>query len=183
MIFGRPATIPIEVELGVPLQNPSSQSGYNRSLRKDIQLANQVAQRNLVAARERQSKQYYQGHPSWKPFEAGQTVRLARPKKWKSGKKWIDPYRICSRNGVNYVLQPKIGENIVAHHNQLRLCPVSQDPGLPVQPDAETPGVGFTDPHVVEEQEVQGVMEGNARPPRLRQAMHPPLRFGGFVAH
>ena len=78
--------MPIEVELGVPLQNPSSQSGYIQSLRKAIQLANQVAQRNLVAARERQSRQYDQGHPSWKPFEAGQSVWLARPKKWKFGK-------------------------------------------------------------------------------------------------
>ena len=71
----------IEVELRVPLQNPSSQSDYSRSLRKAMHLANQVAQRNLVAARERQSKQYDQGHPSWKQFEAGKTVWLAWPEK------------------------------------------------------------------------------------------------------
>ena len=183
MVFGRPARMPIEVELGVPLQNPSSQSDYIQSLRKAIQLANQVAQRNLVAARERQSRQYDQGHPSWKPFEAGQSVWLARPKKWKFGKKWIGPYKICSRNGVNYVLQPKIGENMAAHHNQLRPCPVPQDPDLPVRPAAETPGVVFTDPHVAAEQEVQGAMGGNARPPRLRQAINPPLRFGDFVTY
>ena len=51
MIFGRPARMPIEVELGVPLQNPSSQSDYSQSLRKAIQLANQVAQKNLAEAR------------------------------------------------------------------------------------------------------------------------------------
>ena len=50
MVFGRPARMPIEVELGVSLQNPSSQSEYSRSLRKAMHLANQVAQRNLVAA-------------------------------------------------------------------------------------------------------------------------------------
>ena len=183
MVFGRPARLSIDVELGVSLQNPSSQSDYSRYLRKAIHLANKVAQRNLVAARERQSKQYDHGHPSWKPFEAGKTVWLAQPKKWKFGKKWIGPYKICSRNGVNYVLQPRIGENIVAHYNQLRLCPVPQDPGQSVQPAAETPGVVFTDPHVAEEQEAQGVMGGNTRLPRLRQAINLSLRFGVFVAH
>ena len=183
MVFGRPARMPIEVELGVPLQNPSSQSDYTRSLRKAIQLANQVAQKNLVAARERQSKQYDQGHPSWKPFEAGQTVWLARPKKWKFGKKWIGPYKICSQNGVNYVLQPKMGKSIVAHHNQLRFCPVPLDPGLPVQPAVETPGAVFTDSEMAEEQEAQGARGSNARPLHLRQAINPPLRFGDFVSH
>jgi len=183
MVFGRPARMPIEVELGVPLQNPASQSDYTQSLRKAIQLANLVAQRNLIAARERQSKRYDQGHPSWKPFEVGQTVWLARPKKWKFGKKWVGPYKICSQNGVNYVLQPRIGKSIVAHHNQLRSCPVPLDPGLPVQPAAETPGVVFTDPDVAEEQEAHGAMGGNARPPRLCQAINPPIRIRDFVTH
>ena len=57
-----------------------------------------------------QSKQYDQGHPSWKPFEAGQTVWLARPKKWKFGKKWIGPYKICSQNGVNLWEPEKMGK-------------------------------------------------------------------------
>ena len=34
LVFGRPARMPIEVEPGVPLQNPSSQSDYAQSLRK-----------------------------------------------------------------------------------------------------------------------------------------------------
>ena len=61
--------MPIEVELGVPLRNSSSQSDYSQSFYKAIQLANQVAQRNLVVARKRQSMQYDQGHPSWKPLK------------------------------------------------------------------------------------------------------------------
>ena len=96
MVFGRPARMPIEVELGVPLQNPSSQSDYTRSLMKAIQLANQVAQKNLVEARTKQSHQYDQGHLTWKPFEAGQLVWLSRPKKRKFGRRWIGPYKICS---------------------------------------------------------------------------------------
>ena len=33
MVFGRPARMPIEVELGVPLQNPCSQSDYAQSFK------------------------------------------------------------------------------------------------------------------------------------------------------
>ena len=36
LIFGRPARMPIEVELGVPLRNPNSQSDYSQSLRKAL---------------------------------------------------------------------------------------------------------------------------------------------------
>ena len=101
LVFWRPGRMPNEIELLLPLQNPSSQSDYSQSLRMAIQLANQVAQGNIVAARERQSKQYDQGHPSWKAFEAGQTVWLAWPKKWKFGKKWSGSYKICSRSRGN----------------------------------------------------------------------------------
>ena len=183
MVFGRPARMPVEVELGVPLQNPSSQSDYSQSLRKAIQLANQVAQKNLAAARDKQSSQYDQGQPRGTPFVAGQAVWLARPKKWKFGKKWISPYKICSQNGVNYVLQSNTGKRIIAHHNQLWACPIPLGPGLPIHPSEETPGIVFVEPKVAGGHEVQGVARGNARPPRLRQTINPPLRFGDFVTH
>ena len=38
MTFGRPARMPIEVELGIPVRSPSSQSQHSRSLRKAIHL-------------------------------------------------------------------------------------------------------------------------------------------------
>ena len=57
MVIGRPARMPMEVELGVPLLNPSSQSDYTQSLRKAIQIANQTAQKNLLAARHKQANQ------------------------------------------------------------------------------------------------------------------------------
>eukprot|EP00794_Sanderia_malayensis_P014448 gene14448-biopygen11548 len=183
IVFGRPARMPIEVELGVPLQNPSSQSDYSQSLRKAIQLANQVAQNNLVEARIRQSDQYNKGCQRWKPFEQGQTVWLARPKKSKFGRKWVGPYIISKRNGVNYVLGSQTGKDIVAHHNQLRLCPTPLDQGVPVQPSVETPGIIFRDPEPVEPLEEQVNQGGAVRPARLRQTINPPLRFGEFVMH
>ena len=81
LVFGRPARIPIKVEQGVLLQNPSSQSDYAQSLRKAIQLSNQLAQRKLADSRDRQSSQYNKSHQNWTPFEIGQAVWLLHPKK------------------------------------------------------------------------------------------------------
>ena len=50
--------MPIEVELSVSLQNPSSQSDYNHSLRKVVQSANRIAQEKLELARMQQSNSY-----------------------------------------------------------------------------------------------------------------------------
>ena len=57
LIFGRPARMPIEVELGVPLRNPNSQSDYSQSLRKALLHSNELAQRDLNIARSRQASQ------------------------------------------------------------------------------------------------------------------------------
>ena len=178
LVFGRPARMPIEVELGVPLQNPSSQSDYAQSLRKAIQLSNQLAQRKLVDSRDRQSSQYSKSHQNWNPFEIGQAVWLLRPKKWKFGKKWVGPYRVCNQNGVNYQLSPKTGNRLVAHRNQLRPCPIPLDQGLPISPHKETQGINLQEPVQLDEGSRMG-----GRPSHLRQVINPPLRFGNFVAH
>ena len=81
LVFGRPTSMPIEVELSVPLHNPSSQSDYSHSLRKANQRANHLAQRNLELARDRQSSYYKNKNQKvWDPFEPGQMVWLWRPK-------------------------------------------------------------------------------------------------------
>ena len=51
MVFSRPARMPIEVELGVPLRKPTSQSDYSQSVRKALVHSNQLAQRNLATTR------------------------------------------------------------------------------------------------------------------------------------
>ena len=73
------------------------------------------------------------------------------------GKKWIGRYKICSQNGVNYVLQSNTGKRIIAHYNQLRACPIPLGPGLPIHPSEETPGIVFVEPEVAGGHEVQGV--------------------------
>jgi len=58
MVFGRPARMPIEVELGIPVRSPSSQSEYSRSLRKAIHHVNDIARRHFESARKQQCRQY-----------------------------------------------------------------------------------------------------------------------------
>ena len=186
LVFGHPARMPIEIELSVPLQNPSSQSDYSQSLRKAIQNANQIAQKNLEIARSRQSMHYNNKTlKEWQPFDIGQTVWLWRPKSWKFGRKWVGPYQICTRRGVNYNIRSSNGKFLVAHHNQLKACPLPLGQGQPFHPVPETPGIipreGFP---VVQHEEMQGVVQrGTARPPHLRQVINPPQRYGEVVAH
>ena len=187
LVFGRPARMPIEVELSVPLRSPSSQSDYSHSLRKAIRHANQVAQGKLELARAQQSNNYNsKSHKNWKPFEPGQFVWLWRPKKFKFGRKWIGPYEVCSRRGVNYYLKSENGKFLTAHHNQLKTCPVPLKPGLPYCPSSETPGIVYGDCLQVGEQGRRGDRQEQplrARPPHLHQVINPPDRFGEIVAH
>ena len=186
MVFGRPARMPIEVELGVPLRKPTSQSDYSQSVRKALVHSNQLAQRNLATARSRQALHYdNRSKRDWTPYEPGQTVWLWRPKHWKFGKRWTGPYKVLARNGVNYRLISSVGKTLVAHHNLLKPCPIPMDKGIPVCPAPETPGITFMDSGIgAQEVGNPEPARGNTvRPPHLRQVINPPIRFGDAVAH
>ena len=186
LIFGRPARMPIEVELGVPLRNPNSQSDYSQSLRKALLHSNELAQRNLNIARSRQASQYNnKSKKDWEPFETGQDVWLWRPKHWKFGKKWTGPYKIVSREGVNYRVVSTRGKTLIAHHNLLKPCPMPTDKGTPFHPTNETPGITIVrrDEEGLGEGEPLGGRRRTARPPFLRQVINPPTRFGNAITH
>ena len=68
--------MPVEVELGIPVSNPVSQSEYSQHLRKAIQKANSLVRQQLEESREQQCTSYDKGHKNWSPFESGQTVWL-----------------------------------------------------------------------------------------------------------
>ena len=108
----------IEVELGVPLRNPNSQSDYSQPLRKAPLHSNKRAQCNLNITRYRQASQYNnKSKKDWEPFEPGQAVWLWRPKHWKFGKKWTGPYKVVSKKGVNYWVVSTRGKAFIAHLN------------------------------------------------------------------
>ena len=168
MVFGRPARMPIEVELGVPLRKPTSQSDYSQSVRKALVHSNQLAQRNLATARSRQALHYdNRSKRDWTPYEPGQTVWLWRPKPWKFGKRWTGPYKVLVRNGVTYRLISSVGKTLVAHHNLLKPCPIPMDKGIPVCPAPETPGITFMDSGI-------GTQEGGNPEPARGNTVRPP---------
>ena len=179
--------MPIEVELGIPVSNPLSQSEYSQHLRKAIQKANSLARQQLEKSREQQCTSYDKGHKNWSPFESGQTVWLRRPKSWKFLRKWVGPYNIICRKGVTYNVRSNAGRSLVAHHNQPKSFPLPLDQGQPVHPVPETPWVVIKEVQQVEQQqqnEAQVIqVRDTPRPAHIRQDVNPQSRYGEFLAH
>ena len=176
IVFGRTARMPIEVDLAVPLRNPTSQSDYTKSVRNVLKEVTPLAQTNLETARRKQASTYDKNRGTWKPFQPGSFVWMRRPKKWKSGRKWVWPYVVLSRFGVNYKLRSKTGNTFVSHHDQLKSCPVPADEGQPYWLVPEIPDV-----YVSEEPAVENARM--TRPPNLSQVVNLPIRFGEYVTH
>ena len=76
LVFGREPRLSLEVDLGVPLKNPSTQSEYSQNVWKSIQSAQRVAQKNIRVAKDRQALSCDRGKKLWQPFEPGQRVWL-----------------------------------------------------------------------------------------------------------
>ena len=83
LIFGRTPRMPIELECGIPLTNPSKHSEYTRSFRSKIRTIREIAKVKIEKARKRQNRQNDERNKTWKPFSVGQAVWLKRPKSWK----------------------------------------------------------------------------------------------------
>ena len=188
LVFGRIARTPLEVDLGVPLKNPHSQSEYSASVRKHLSTVQEVAKKNLVSSRNSQ-KCKGSSLNEWTPLPVGQTVWLRRPKSWKFGMRWVGPYKITSCHGVNYKLKSKEGKSIVAHHNNVKTCTVPFDKGESFCPVREAEEVHFSPGNL--ERQRDCLQEGQQnldlqplqRPVHLRQNINPPLRFGEYVTH
>ena len=113
----------LELELGLPLSNPSTVSEYVQSVRNALQDIRQLARENLTQARAKQRHSRENRNPVrvWKPFKPGQSVWLRRPKTSKLGKRWTGPFVVLNRMGVNHKIQSSSGRTFVAHHDQLKL--------------------------------------------------------------
>ena len=188
LIFGRPARTPLELDLQIPLKNPCSQSEYSQSVRQSLQSIKKSAQHNLSSSRFRQKKYYDQRARKWNPHPVGGSVWLRRPKPWKFGGRWIGPFQIISRQGVNYKIRSMEGKDKVVHHNSLKTCVVPVDKGVPfcAVPESAETQILVGDSIIPGENILEG--RGNEQPPRvrtarLRQNVNPPLRFGEVVTH
>ena len=118
VVFGRAPRLPFELELGMPLSNPATRNEYIHSLRSVFRDVRQIAKQQLNKVSEKRAG-HKQGTNTWRPFDEGQTVMLRRPKGWQFGSKWVGPYRIIKRLGVNYKIISRGSVEKVVHHDQL----------------------------------------------------------------
>ena len=185
LVFGRDPRTPLALDLDIPLKNPSSQSDYSRSVRSAVHNIKVAAQNKLAASRFKQASSYDSNCRNWAPIPSGSSVWLRRPKTWKFGGKWVGPYEVLSRNGVTYKLRSKEGKEIVAHHNNLKECAIPANKGVPYCPVPENPDINIVveGPPAPQGRAREQPEIPHCRPLRLRQNIHPPLRFGDFVSH
>ena len=73
--------MPIEIDLGVPLRDPRSQSDYVQSVRQSIRSSQSIAQQVHLKAKARQKQFYDQRKGTWTLIEPQSIVWLRRPKK------------------------------------------------------------------------------------------------------
>jgi len=185
MVFGRDARTPIELDLGLPLKNPCSQSEYTQSLRHALSSIRKAAQVELDHSRSSQIASHsYSFQKPWSPYIPGTSVWLRRPKSWKFGSRWVGPYEVISRRGVTYRICSKEGKEMIAHHDNIKPCvlpvregiihcPAPEDTAIHLLPGEPTPhgGINCQNQHPA------------SRPAHLRQNIQPPLRYGEFVVH
>ena len=69
LVIARTACTHIEIDLDIPLKNPSSQSEYSQSVRRSLRSLKQSAQQNLVASRSQQKRYHDQHLKEWVPFQ------------------------------------------------------------------------------------------------------------------
>ena len=171
VVFGRAPRLPLELELGLPLANPVTCNEYMHSLRSVFKDVRQIAKQQLDKVAEKRAGPCQEAN-TWRPFHEGQTVMLRRPKGWKLGNKWVGPYRILNRVGVNYKIMSTGGEVKVVHHDQLKITHIPFQPGELVCPTREIGEFQVVDVAP------QPVENPRTRPARLRQNIRPPDRYG-----
>ena len=130
--------MPIELECEIPLTNPSKHSEYARSFRSKIRSIREIAKANIEKARNRQRRQNDERSKTWRPFTVGQAVWLKKPETWKFGPKWIGPFEIRQRMGVNYKIRSKVGKVSVVHHDNLKISqiPIGNGQVVPQTPES-----------------------------------------------
>ena len=62
---------------------------------------------------------------------------LKRPKGWKLDNKWVGPFRVVKRFGVNYRIVSKGKKVIVVHYDQLKYSYIPFQAGEPDCPGRE----------------------------------------------
>ena len=138
LVFGRIARTSLELDLDLPLKNPSSQSEYIRSVRENMHSMKHVAQQNLTESRLRLKQLYDNKSRTWIPHSVGSSVWLRRPRSSKFGGRWLSPYRVISRNGIDYSICSKTGKEMVVHQNNIKKSALPSGNGTSFSPVRES---------------------------------------------
>ena len=185
MVFRRDARTPIELDLGLPLKNPCSESEYTQSLRHALSSLRKTAQVQLDHSRSSQiTSQSHSPCKLWSPYSPGTSVWLRRPKSWKFGSRWVGPFEVISRKGVTYRICSREGREMVAHLDNIKPCvlparegithcPAPEDTAMHLVPGGPTPQGAINDQN----------HHPASRPAHLGKNIQPPLRYGEFVTH
>ena len=73
--------MPVEIDLGVPLRDPRSQSEYVQEVRQSIRSSQSIAQQVHLEAKAKKKQLYDKGKGTWTPIEPQSIVWLRRPKR------------------------------------------------------------------------------------------------------
>ena len=166
LVFGRSARTPLELDLDIPLKDLCSQSAYSQSIRKTLHSLNHKAKVNLEKSRQKQLNSQPSVDRKWSPLTPGSSVWVRRPKSWKFGGRWVGPYEILSRQGVNYRIRSKIGKEIVVHHDNLKLCLVPISKGVTFFPVPESMDISFAEGGAPTDRVELNPRQDIQRPPR-----------------
>ena len=73
VVFGRAPRLPLELELGMPLSNPTTRIEYMHTLRSVFHDVRQIAKQQLTKVSEKRAG-HKQKTNTWRPFREGQTL-------------------------------------------------------------------------------------------------------------
>ena len=129
LMFGREASMPLDIIFGNPSNNSQSYSQYTLNLRKALEQAYKLARKNMGTSAYRQ-KELYDRKVHGEKFQVGQLVWLCNPVVPRGGSRklhspWVGPYKIvkCLADTV-YRIQDtcRSRKRIVVHFDRLKPC-------------------------------------------------------------
>ncbi|KRZ52294.1 Retrovirus-related Pol polyprotein from transposon [Trichinella nativa] len=124
VLYGREATLPIDLMYGLPEVPPRTPAEYIWELRKD--LADSFCKiREKLQTESRRQKKWYDRRTTDCHFDVNDKVWLATPKRNKLDKIWDGPYRIVQQAGHSIFKIKKESnprKQLIVHVDRLKRC-------------------------------------------------------------
>ena len=129
LMYGREATMPLDIIVGNPPSSPQSYGQYTLNLRKTLEQAYKLTRKNMGTSAYRQ-KELYDRKIHGEKFKVGQLVWLCNPVVPRGGSRklhspWVGPYKIvkCLADTVYRIQDTRTSrKRIVVHFDRLKPC-------------------------------------------------------------